>query len=696
MSQGPRKRAAEKPATEWSADELIPFGKYVLLERLSSGATAAVFRAKTDGDTFERVVALKRILPQMAGDQGFLEAFVREARLAAKLSHANICPIYELGRVGESLYMTMENIEGKDLGRVVERLREARQPMPAEAAAWITARLCDALDYAHGLRDGRGKAIGIVHRDLSPGNVVLSYDGHIKLVDFGVATAVGEAQQTNLDALSKKLGYMSPEMVKGRPVDARSDIFSVGVLLYELVTDRRLFAGGDDLQTLGLVGRASVPPPSAITEEAPEALELIVMKALAREPGQRYQTAGEMAAALTGFLVQEAPLYGPRELAAFLTGLFGEDIAAEGQRTRLLIEASRDPEVMGARRAYFSSTEGAVAAAQAQARSRPPKESASGHLNAPAAEPLWPAEADTTTETFSLLPSPGADLDVEPTMTPTKASRNPTQQGRASAGTRRPPAQPPVHQQPVLRASSPPHHGRGPGTRPPAAPIPGGASRPPPMTNRPPARSAPPPTASAVPRRLSTPPPPARSSVPPWAQMPTPAPMPRHAPPVAAGHSAPVPAQHAPAFPAPVPAPARLEPPPPYEPPIDFPEEQAQPGGRIWALMLAAGLALLVGALGFALHRRFTASQPSLAPEASAPGYGTVEVRTTPPAAATVTLDGITHGQAPLRLTQVAAGSHELRVTAPGFAPDARTIEVPEDATAALNIELQPASSPQE
>jgi serine/threonine protein kinase len=218
--------------SRWSANELIPFGKYLLLDRISIGATAAVYRGIAYGEAgFERLAAIKRILPHMAGDQEFISTFIQEAKTAARLSHTNICPIFELGKVGESMYMAMEYIIGKDLGRINQTLIRKGMYMPPEVAAWIASKMCEALDYAHNLKNLQGEQIGFIHRDLSPANILLSYEGDVKLIDFGVAKAVGQAQQTNVDALKKKLSYMSPEMVKGKRLDSRSDIFGVGVCL---------------------------------------------------------------------------------------------------------------------------------------------------------------------------------------------------------------------------------------------------------------------------------------------------------------------------------------------------------------------------------------------------------------------------------------------------------------------------------
>lgn len=363
--------STDKPASTWSADELVPFGKYLLLDRIASGATAALYRARLRGEAgFQRLVAIKRILPHMAGDPEFVRTFVREAKTAALLAHTNICPIYELGKVGDSLYMAMESIAGKDLGRITRRLAKKGETMPPVIAAWIAARVCDALDYAHNLKGPDGQPAGIVHRDLSPTNIVVSYEGQAKLIDFGLAKAVGRAQQTNVDALKRKLGYMSPEMVKGRPLDARSDVFGVGICLYELLTSRRLFSGANDMETLSLVANASIPPPSSVAEGPPAALEAIVMRALRRDPDERYGTAAEMAQALTEFIRTADPLFGPNQLADWLATHFADERKEEHARLTLLLEASNDAAVMQERRRFFASPVGAAALGKAEVRRR--------------------------------------------------------------------------------------------------------------------------------------------------------------------------------------------------------------------------------------------------------------------------------------------------------------------------------------
>ena len=397
--------------TRWSVDELIPFGKYILLNKISSGATAAVYRAKVRGEAgFERLLTIKRILPQMAGDPEFVDTFVREAKVCARLNHGNICPIYELGKVGESLYMAMEWVSGKDLGAISRRLEYTGKVMPPLIAAWIAGRMCDALDYAHGLKDELGEQLGIVHQDLSPANIVISYEGQVKLIDFGLAKAAGRAQQTNVDALKQKIGYMSPELILGTTLDGRSDVFGVGVCLYEMVTGRRLFAGQNDIATLKLVSTATVPPPSALVEDTPDDLEVIMMRALERDPDERWQSAGEMGQALTACIAGNDPTFGTRHVAEFMRELFAQDIAAEQRRLNELLSATQDNAVLDERKRFFSSPLSAAAVTKAETARRMVS------TLPPPARPPKPqaADADRNTPTGNKRPpAPAASADDE-------------------------------------------------------------------------------------------------------------------------------------------------------------------------------------------------------------------------------------------------------------------------------------------
>ena len=239
--------------------------------------------------------------------------------------------------------------------------------MPPLAAAWIASRLCDALDYAHGLKDVKGERLNLLHQDLSPANVMVSYEGAVKLLDFGLARAAGRAQQTNVDALKQKLGYMSPELVLGTAIDRRSDLFGVGVCLYEMVTGKRLFSGTDDIATLKLLRNATVQPPSSLRDDTPDELETIIMRSLARDPEQRWPSAGEMAHALTAFVVADDPAFGTRNLVELMQSLFETDKQSEQVKLNTLLKASQDGNVMEQRRRFFHSPMGAAAIARAEA-----------------------------------------------------------------------------------------------------------------------------------------------------------------------------------------------------------------------------------------------------------------------------------------------------------------------------------------
>jgi serine/threonine protein kinase len=307
----------------------IPFGKYILFERINVGGMAEIFLARSRGiHGFKRLMAIKKILPTMAEDKEFINMFIDEARIASGLSHANIVQIFELSKYENDYYIAMEYVHGKDLRYIQERLTPGRKPMPLPLAILIAYRICEALDYAHSRRDSSGRPMGIIHRDISPQNVIISYEGEVKICDFGIAKAANRSQKTQAGVLKGKFGYMSPEQVRGLPLDGRSDLFTVGTLLYEMVTLQRLFLGESDFSTLEKVRNADVVPPSAYNKDIPPELEEIVLKALAREVEDRYQSAGEMADALQAQLVKLG-LVSTRDLATFMKDTFTEEYLAE-------------------------------------------------------------------------------------------------------------------------------------------------------------------------------------------------------------------------------------------------------------------------------------------------------------------------------------------------------------------------------
>jgi serine/threonine protein kinase len=231
---------------------------------------AEVFKAKSFGEAgFERLVALKRILPSIAEDQEFIAMFVDEAKLAVQLTHPNIAQIFELGKVGDSYFIALEYVAGKDMRAIFERVKKRSEPIMVPMACYMVMKLCEGLDYAHNKKDAAGRSLELVHRDVSPQNILISYDGDVKLIDFGIAKAASKSSKTQAGILKGKFGYMSPEQVRGLQVDRRSDVFAVGICLYELLTNERLFVGESDFSTLEKVRNVEIMPPTTYNQAHP-------------------------------------------------------------------------------------------------------------------------------------------------------------------------------------------------------------------------------------------------------------------------------------------------------------------------------------------------------------------------------------------------------------------------------------------
>jgi serine/threonine protein kinase len=316
--------ASPEPATPKPPWRDAEFGPYQLLERVAVGGMAEVFKAKRTGvEGFEKVVAVKRILPHLSENEDFVEMFVHEAKVVAGLTHPNIVQIFDLGRIGRSYYIAMEYVHGHDLRSIESRAREKGLRLPLDLSLRVVSQVCAALEYAHRKRDEHGRPMEIVHRDVSPPNILISFDGDVKLVDFGIAKAATKASRpADSGILRGKLLYMSPEQAGGRPIDGRSDVFSLGLVLYELVTGARAFAAtGSERATVELVRKCVVAPPREVNPRVPETLDRVVMKALAREPDERYPDAGQMQRGLERIL-GDRPQVTARDLARFLELLF--------------------------------------------------------------------------------------------------------------------------------------------------------------------------------------------------------------------------------------------------------------------------------------------------------------------------------------------------------------------------------------
>ena len=359
------------------------FGKYALLERVSVGGMAEVFKAKAFGvEGFEKILAIKRILPSMAEDADFIEMFIDEAKICGQLNHANICQIYELGRVGDAHFIAMEYVWGKDVLQIQNRFRKLRQKMKPEMAAYIACKICEGLDYAHKKKDAAGKPLGIIHRDISPQNILISYEGELKVIDFGIAKAASRSSKTQAGVLKGKFGYMSPEQVRGLPLDRRSDIFAIGTILYELLTAERLFYGDSDFETLEKVRNVDVPPPSQVNPATPKTLEKIILRALSKDVEGRYQWAAEMAEDLNAFLLGHDPVFSAQNLSQWMR----EQFAVEMRRERLVLD-----EQQKVTRDVVASS--AAASASTTKPARPPQKSVPKSPAVPARPPPPPPQA---------------------------------------------------------------------------------------------------------------------------------------------------------------------------------------------------------------------------------------------------------------------------------------------------------------
>ena len=308
----------------------IPFGKYYLLDRIAVGGMAEVFKAKVIREEgFERFFAIKRILPSIAEDDEFIKMFIDEAKIAVQLTHSNIVPIMDLGKVGDSYFIAMEYVHGKDLRTSTEKLGKKNDTLPIPACCYIVMKTSEGLDYAHNKKDAAGRDLNLVHRDVSPQNILISFDGEVKLIDFGIAKAANKAAKTQAGILKGKFGYMSPEQVRGLPLDRRSDIFSTGILLYEILTGERLFMGESDFSVLEKVKNVEIIPPSTYNKNIPEDLERIILKALAREVQDRYQAAIELHDDLQSFMYTYGSFFARKDMAALMKKVFPDDYEAD-------------------------------------------------------------------------------------------------------------------------------------------------------------------------------------------------------------------------------------------------------------------------------------------------------------------------------------------------------------------------------
>ncbi len=330
-------------------EEEKALGEYILIEKISTGGMAEVYKAKKKGvEGFEKVVALKRILPHLAEDEEFIKMFIDEAKVASRLNHPNIAQIYDLGKIDGSYFIAMEYVLGKDLKTILRKIAKEKKALPPlDISSYIVMKIAEALDYAHRKVGEDGKPLNIVHRDVSPQNILISYEGEVKLVDFGVAKASIRAHHTVTGSLKGKLLYMSPEQARSGKVDNRSDIFSLGSVYYELVTGIKAFMGGSEAEVLDKVRKGKFVPPRQFNPDLPDEVERIILKAMEIDPSSRYQNASEMRNDIEKFLLSyRGSIPSARDVAVFMYSLFKDEIKSAGIEVEIIKEKPREQVVV--------------------------------------------------------------------------------------------------------------------------------------------------------------------------------------------------------------------------------------------------------------------------------------------------------------------------------------------------------------
>jgi serine/threonine protein kinase len=315
------------------------FGRYLLLDKVAAGGMAEVWRAKVSGEAnFQRIVAIKKILPHIAEDEDFIGMFTDEALITASLTHANVGQVYEFNRIDDTYFIAMEYISGKDLKSVWSWCRHRKVVLPLPLSVLIVQKLADGLEYAHSRVDNEGHPASVIHRDVSPQNVLVSWEGDVKVIDFGIAKATEKSGKTRPGTLKGKFAYMAPEQIRGLPLDGRSDLFALGVVLYEMVTGERAFQAESEFSLLELVRNVEIRPPAMLNENLPAELERIIYKALHKDRAQRYPSCADFSEDLQRFALTQGKPANARDLATYMRANFTVD----WEREKARLESYRD------------------------------------------------------------------------------------------------------------------------------------------------------------------------------------------------------------------------------------------------------------------------------------------------------------------------------------------------------------------
>lgn len=393
--------------------------KYLLLDKIGSGGMAEVYRGKLTGEKgFEKLIVIKKLLPHIATDQAMVAHFTNEARLAAMLQHENITAIYDYGEIDGEFFIVMEYLFGKDLSSVINRLQKLESPFPPELALIILAKICDGMEYAHNLKDFQDNPFHLIHRDLTPQNIFLTYEGKVKILDFGIAKSTTIDNKTRAGVIKGKMNYMSPEQIMGNPIDHRSDIFSMGILLYEMLSGIKFYSG-DTGEVIRKSVQVDYTPLPEVTDDLPLGIYSIVEKAIERDPDDRYQNSGEMGQDIKECLRGLHTELDNSALQDFILAIFSEEYEAEKENAKKVLTGKPQyAKPVQFDKTIFLDTEFTVSADQTESLSYAPKNPAKDTLQTmqqPTPEPeITPDEEPILLEPAEPEQEPEQETEVAP------------------------------------------------------------------------------------------------------------------------------------------------------------------------------------------------------------------------------------------------------------------------------------------
>jgi eukaryotic-like serine/threonine-protein kinase len=423
-----RAQAAHDLLREPTPDTPVPFGKFQLLRRIGAGGMGEVFLAREVGPHGPRACVVKKVLPNLVENRAFVGRFLDESKVVVRLKHPNIARVYAMGEVSGEYYLAMEYVQGKTVSRFAKRLRDKGEQLPMGLVLLLAEKICAGLQYAHDAKDDQGASLALVHRDLSPANVCVSYRGDVKIIDFGAAQSTLKEEQTAPRVVIGNLTYMAPEQARKQPVDGRADVYSCGVLMWELLAWNPLPQKGDPIERWRKAANPSWEPPSTHNKAVPREVDAIILKALRKDPAERYVSAGEMQRVLHAARTRFAPDSSERDLSALLSRMFAKEKAAEDLVIAEAVQGKSSQEVTDkTRRALVPPTALAFehTAVVAPADYAPPQDDVTDPGGAPGVNPR-----DTTKVAPEVTgPIPGATIDqtnpvgvtaAEPHINPTR------------------------------------------------------------------------------------------------------------------------------------------------------------------------------------------------------------------------------------------------------------------------------------